>query len=339
MGKEKKKQHYVPRCYLEQWSVPEKYQVFVYNKQQEKTYPASINDVASERYFYDFDFTDIITENDLAKYGVPDVNPRNADDGQYIENFFSLKIEEDLKNCLAGIINRVTHMSPWEIKNCYFLSMDDKLNFAVHLALQFVRVKSVRSSMADTADCLQQFLEDMGASSETKKRYSLSPSKLSCIHGKMILNHDRIQELTNSFVSLTWMLLVNRTSIPFFTSDSPIGTIEHIHHPFLCMAGLNCQGVEAFFPISPNLLLIMVDSDYHTTFQNHDRRIDELTSEEIVKFYNSWCVLRSDSCVFSNTNNFSIIDEMVLQQPDILNQPHSVFQWGTKTYTPRLKTK
>jgi hypothetical protein len=39
MGKEKKKQHFVPRGYLEQWAIPGKYQVYVYNKQQKKSYP------------------------------------------------------------------------------------------------------------------------------------------------------------------------------------------------------------------------------------------------------------------------------------------------------------
>ena len=43
MAKEKKKQHYVPQAYLENWSVPNKHQVYVYNKTQRKTYLTGID--------------------------------------------------------------------------------------------------------------------------------------------------------------------------------------------------------------------------------------------------------------------------------------------------------
>lgn len=339
MSKEKKKQHFVPRCYLERWAVPGKYQVFVFNKQQKKTYPASIYDVASERYFYDMDFTGILTEDDLRRYGFSVCDPKHADDEQYIENYFSNQIEDDFKNRLTLIIDRATNMSPWEIKNCYFLSEVDKYNLSLHLALQYIRVKSVRNSIADTEDCLRQALADMKAPQELVDRYTVPESQLPYIHGSMILDSKEIENISKSFFSLTWILQINRTPKPFFTSDSPIGTEAHIHHPFMSMAGLKSRGVEAYFPLSPNLMLLMYDGEYHTELSSSDRRVVELYDGRIVDFMNERCVVHTDGCIYSITNDFSVIDEMLKKDPRVLDQHHVTLQWGGKTYTPRRNEK
>ena len=76
------------------------------------------------------------------------------------------EIEDDLKRRLVRMINRGTTMSPWEIRNCYFLSEVDKFYMSFHLAYQYIRVKSIRTSISDSSDCLRQVLEDMGASQE-----------------------------------------------------------------------------------------------------------------------------------------------------------------------------
>lgn len=337
MGKEKKKQHFVPRSYLERWAIPGKYQVYVYNKQQKKLYTASINDIASERYFYDIDFTGVLSKDDLRKLGFSECDPKHADEEQCIENFFANEVEDDFKIRLSRIVDRVHKMNPWEIKNCYFLSEEDKFNLSFHLALQYIRVKSVRNAIADADDCLRQAFVDMGVPQEFVDRYTVPESQLPYIHGQMILNKEEIANLSQSFFSLTWILQVNKTSHPFFTSDSPIGTEEHIHHPHMSMAGLQSRGVEVYFPFAPDIMLLMFDSEYHIEFRGHDRRVIELDNAEVVKYCNSRCALHSDNCVYSNTNDFSVIDEMIAKNPNVLDQPHTVLHWGGNTYIPRRK--
>lgn len=337
MAKEKKKQHYVPQSYLESWAIPGTHQVHVYNKSQRKTYFTNIENVAAERYFYDIDFTGILTEEDLKRYGITPCDPKHIDDGQYIENFFANQVEGFFEQQLRSVIQCTKKMSPWEINNCVFMSVRDKFLFSFHLALQYIRVKSVRNAMTDSADCLAQALTDMGASQQVIEEYSVPESELPYIHGRMILNQKEIEELSQCFFSLTWILQVNRSSQPFYTSDSPIGTKAHVKHPFLSMAGLKSKGVEAYFPISPELMLVMLDGDYHTGIKEYDRRIIELTSIDSVNDYNSRCVIHSDACIFSKTDDFSIIEEMLAQNPDILDMPHTVLRWGGKTYSPRRK--
>lgn len=55
MGDKTKKEHYVPRCYLENWK-NNKGQVWVYDRQLKKTRINSVYDIACERYFYDIDY-------------------------------------------------------------------------------------------------------------------------------------------------------------------------------------------------------------------------------------------------------------------------------------------
>ena len=334
MAKEKKKQHYVPRGYLEGWAIPGKYQVHVYNKKQRRHYPASIYDIASERYFYDIDFTGIFTPDELQKYGIANCDPKHADDEQYIENYLADQIENDFKTRLTQIVNRVNSMTAWETQNCYFLSEVDKFHLSFHLALQHIRVKAVRNSISDMNHCLCQALQDMGAQPEFIDRYTVPDSQLPYIHGKMILDHSAIEEHSQSYFSLTWVLQINKTNKPFFTSDSPIGTEEHLHHPFMSMAGLQCRGVEAYFPIAPNMILLMFDGDYHTFLSGHDRRIIELNNIDDVEYYNSRCLLHCDSCVFSNTPDFSIAEKMLKKDPNAFDLPHTVLHWGGKTYFP-----
>lgn len=337
MSEKKKKQHYVPQGYLEAWAIPGTHQIYVYDKQLNSSRKSNITDVASENYFHDIDFTDILSETDLKKIGLEGSDPAKLDDKQYIENFFSNQIEGNYKTHLRNIIDKLQKMTPWEVINCFFISERDKVDFSYHLAYQYIRVKAVRNSMMDSMDCLNQVLTDLGASTEVIEKYSFPKSHLPYIHGQMILNMKEIEELAESFFTLTWILYINRTEQPFFTSDSPIGTEAHVSDPIVSMSGLQCKGVEAFFPLSPKLMLLMFDGDYHEFCQGYDRRIFELDNSEVVKYCNSRCMLFSERCVFSNNSDFSISEEMLEKNPNIFNQPHTVIKWGGKTYSPRKK--
>ena len=85
--KEKKNQHYVPQCYLEAWAITDTHRVYVYDKKTKKSYCSNIEDIAMERYFYDIDFTGIVSESDLKKYGRYDVTFYKIDEENYVMDF------------------------------------------------------------------------------------------------------------------------------------------------------------------------------------------------------------------------------------------------------------
>jgi len=66
----KKKQHYVPQCYLEAWAMPETHQINVYDKELRKSRVSNIIDVASENYFYDINFDKALTNEERLQIGL-----------------------------------------------------------------------------------------------------------------------------------------------------------------------------------------------------------------------------------------------------------------------------
>ena len=91
------KEHYVPKCYLELWCIPHKNQVYIFDKNQEKSRINHIDDVASERFFYDLNLTGLF-EGEIERYGLKGIDLSKFDENQYIENIFANNIEGAYKD-------------------------------------------------------------------------------------------------------------------------------------------------------------------------------------------------------------------------------------------------
>lgn len=258
----------------------------------------------------------------------------NFDDKQYIENYFSNQIEGDYKTSLEQIIKKVITWSAWKLKNCFFISEEEKRNISFFLAIQYIRIKHIRELLFDTENCLKQALMGIGASSEIIEKYCVGKSQLSNIHREMILDQSEIKHLTNIFSDYAWILRVNKTNKMFFTSDNPIGTIPHTHDSYISTSGLQSKGVEVCFPISPQIMLTMYEKSYHNQIIKYDRRIVEMDIVEDVEYYNRVCALHSTRCIFSCQDDFLLIEKMLKENPDILNTPQTVLHWGGKTFIP-----
>ena len=87
------------------------------------------------------------------------------------------------------------------------------------------------------------------------------------------------------------------------------------------MNGLASQGVEAYFPLSPKIMLVMADGEYHDFLQKYERRIIKVKNVENVKYYNSYALFHCDSRIFSNSDDFGIAEEIIKKNPDVFKQP------------------
>lgn len=331
----KKKEHYVPRCYLEKWCISGSEQVNVFDKEKDEPRINHIEDIASENYFYDLNLEGVFSEEEIIFYDLEGIDLSKIDDEQYIENFFANNIEGIFKKALEKIIFRVREMNAWEINNCFFIMPEQVFSFSVLLAIQFIRVKRVRNSVEELTDLLNQALKDKNASQELIDKYTkTSKNQLKYIHGKMIFDKEAILHFAKTFSDHIWLLLKNKTTQPFYTSDNPIGTAEHACNPYIAMSGVSSKGVEVYFPISPDLMLVMFEKTYHHNFTSKNYRIIEIEELDIIEDYNSRCIMNSSRCVFSQTGDFSIIDKMKAKRPDVLQLPKTTLTWGGKTYTP-----
>ena len=330
----KKKQHYVPKLYLEKWCMEGTNHTNVYDKIQDQYRDNHIKDVASENYFYDINLEGVLSPQEIEHFGLQDVDLSKVDNKQYIENLFADTIEVAFKNILEQIISRVRGMNAWEIKNCLFIKSEDAYLFSIIIAVQYLRVKRTRDSIKDSAQLLEQALSDMGAAQTFINGYcKISKNQMKYIHGKMLTNAEEILSFAQTFGSHIWILLKNKTNQKFLTSDNPIGTIAHIKDPIISMSGVASKGVEVYFPLSPDLLLIMLEKTYHTNYEHQNRRIVEVDKIDMVEYYNSHCVMNSSRCVYSINDDFSVVDKLKAKNANISQSSKSELLWNGKVYT------
>ena len=337
MEQKTKKQHYVPQCYLKAWSFSDKEQIYVYDRITDSIRINSVKDVAAERYFYDINPYELLPEAQIAKLHEQGFNWDTNKKSQIIEHAFADEIEKPFSNILKGIIETVTSATSWYINNCFLIGTNEKYEFSAYLTMQFLRTKYMRSRFIDNADCLTQMLADMGASDESIEKYSMSKEKAQKMHIKMFLNVPELIKTTKLFYRLTWLLGINRTDTKLLTTDNPIGTHRHIKHPIMAMNGLASKGVEVFYPISPNLILIMFDGTYHKEVEPYDRWYIELNDSSNIDYYNSLMAMRADRMIFSCDNNFAILEEMKRKNPDVFRQARGQLKWGDNVYYPRKR--
>lgn len=332
--KRKKKQHYVPQCYLEAWAIKGTQQTNVYDKEKRQKRQNNIKDVAPENYFYDINFRKALSRKEQDLLAVSEENLEEISKQQALENFFANHIEGELSRLLNRLIDKSTNIMPRKLKK-HFISRYDKWKFSRHLSFQHIRTKAVRNAIDDVSDCLQQMLEEMDASPEMLSSIKPTKDSTKLIHGQMISNQNGIANSTERFNSFIWILAINDTSKEFITSDKPITTRPHVIHPFMSMSGLMSKGVEVFYPISPKIMLIMFEREYHKQIAKLDRHYFVIRDAKDIDSYNALTVLHATRCLFSSSGDFSIVDKILELEPTIFEKPTVSLSWNGKVFYPK----
>lgn len=97
---------------------------------------------------------------------------------------------------------------------------------------------------------------------------------------------------------------MNKTNGLFYTSDNPIALRGHEKTDHLHGVGLSTPGVEIAYPLSPDLILVMVDGEYHKHVQPKDRRYFEISRLENIMYYNSLTTFNAQRFVISMDDSF-----------------------------------
>ena len=287
-----------------------------------------------ENHFYDVIPEDVFPES-VVNWFREQGATSNHEKSQGIENGLAELVEKDFSEKLRGIIEKAQAATPWHINNCVFLSPEQKGELAAYLAIQFIRTKSIRRGFQDAADCLNQSLIDMGAPSAMIEEYLVSQTEAKNMHIRTMLDVEYLTQVAMGFLRLTWILGINRTPVKLYTSDDPITAIAHLYHPAMPMNGICSKGVEVIFPLTPNLVLIMIDGEYHTSLLSYERRYMVIDEERLIESYNSEMALHADRVVISSDGNYELLKKMKSKQPDVFKQPHVCLSYGGKVYLPR----
>jgi len=328
----KKKQHYVPQCYLVQWAIPDTNQINVFDKIKKEERINNIEDVAQERYFYDINFQKALSEEEKSLGGFTEEELSELSNNQYYENFFSDRVECRLAPLLRKLIFKAERISSKNKKHTRFVSRWSKVSLSYQLAIQHIRTKATRNAILEISDVFKQALKDMNVPEHTIEAMQVSKDSSKLIHGQMLGNDEEIRKQAERFNDFIWILGINKTESKILTSDRPICSIPHIHNQYISMSGIMSEGVEVFYPISPNLILIMLDRNYHSNVRKFDRRCVDILTKDTIEYYNSFCISQSERCVFSQTNDFSLIDRMLAINKEALKKPHISLTWNGKSY-------
>src|SRR5438445_6655488 len=185
-------QHYVPRFYLQNFSNKQRdaFLVNCFDKTSQKIFRVNIENVAAERYFYDTDkYTNQLVEKSLGRH----------------ESEFNAAYQKMMK-----------------VKNYRALKKKERTSLLFFMSSQEIRTREMRESLKDMvqqihkrllrerlSDHLREQIEEAGTDAAIKD-----------LHVKVLV--EDVPKIVAIMAQMKWVLMQNRTNMPFWTSDHPV---------------------------------------------------------------------------------------------------------------------
>lgn len=336
-----KKEHYVPRCYLENFEGNNN-RIYVFDKFQLQTRHQRKEEIAAENYFYDIDFEKIMESIDPEKHNgiIEDIKRMTGNENweeikaaifnpKHIEKTFFSKLECEYSNLLKTIISKSYNGNKWVINNCETFSENEKVQLSLFLSIQTIRTRAFRDSLKQITEKLYQTLayrqQMNNVNAFPKEMFEVEVNKdyIKLQHAGMIMDEEFVLEIADSLFNHIWVMYVNKTNRHFYTSDDPVVTIPHKKSEYISYGGFSSEGVEIIFPVSPDLLIAMYDKKWYSNCFN-DRSFIILNDKEDIDYYNRAQVIHSFRCIFSQEDDFKIADDTCKKYPEICDPSNRV---------------
>jgi hypothetical protein len=335
-------------------------QIYVFNKENSKVHISNIRDVASAKYFYDYPQLEEEQKNNwIEKLKNDESLEENQIDEmiKFTEEQIIEKALGELESYNAPIIDNIIQKLDgfsalplqYFLKHHIFTKLDIT-ELSYYIATQYARTKETRIMIEQMTKVLVKHISDftllnidklkndtellkkMGkenfdllAESVKNGKFTKDSYTIEINENFTKINHIQImfqlvEDIANILVNYKWVILVNYTSTPFYTSDSPVVKRANLNHPAYSY-GFSSKGIEVIFPISPNYAINILEPSYiyekiptlleHTLFD---------CSEENVIHYNDLIVKQATSQVYSNQNDFKWAKKRVKETPAIANK-------------------
>lgn len=288
-----KKQHIVPRFYLENFSNL-KGKIFTFDLRTKTEFITTPENIANLNYFYDYEPLDSFAGH------------------QFIESQLS-KLESEISVIIRQTIEKLKRTTSDE--DILF----NREAFAKYILIQQRRTLESRVLTDHAVKELYRQLRAKGASNNFIESQNLASSdhngKLEQIKAllNIQLHNDDVSELCNRY----WIFWKNKTSIKFYTSDHPVvGYIyEKISH----------NAYEIYFPLTPDFALSILIKDHFKNWANKNNKVEELIDPENIKFYNGLIVNKCNRQLYSSNNDFELAKLLLTQRPELSNPDRQRF--------------
>lgn len=323
MAKSVKNEHYVPRRYLRHFANENKF--YVFDKEKEQIRPGSVEDYASERYFYDVDFESLKADKlkeDPDFVFDPEIEKIMKEiDEQHIENWFGENVETWLFDPIDSIISTFTMSNPEKLNTIEALSEKDMNYLSLYISIQLIRSKEFRKHIVEMNEKIPLLLMKKMAlqKKDSQQLEILNSIKLKVknknyeklLHAQFLMNEEFVLQIAERLRSKIWVIAYNTSATNLITSDNPVVRYGH-----LGIHGLNSKGIEIMFPISTKLIICIRDPEFFWFDLDAHKHFVKLTKDE-VEFYNSFQVLQSYRYVFSKTKEFQSVSEIMKRRPEL----------------------
>jgi hypothetical protein len=318
-----KRQHFVPRFYLERFVNPATNVVSVFDKFTKKTFDASVFNIAQERYFYD-----------LQPEAIKEEHRNTRIDLQITEKALAV-IEGHFAQALDVLIGGVEHRG---------IGSDLRWMLAVQMAIQMMRTRRYRESMIELIERFMQAQSDelvrRNFPDQPKDAYpkvTLAKHSISATHNQFFFDKDRWEQIAGILVPHIWLIAVNNTSLPFCTSDHPVVRRANIPDKRSGGLGLNSPGVELFMPVSPMYGLVLLERGYFKAHEKYDGGWLYVSHDEVQGF-NRLQVEQSHRHVFSSTGDFTSVKAICANNPAVCDPNRQTVEMIVTQVNP-LKTR
>lgn len=357
-----KRQHFVPQSYLRRWARADNdKQIYVFDKEQKKSFSSSINGVASSNYFYDVpaglaEHKDEIYEN-ARKEGVSLADIDALLNDQPVEKALST-IEGIVNTILENAIKKLDNVSAFPDKYIapYQIFDDEDKHILGHfIALQYIRTEDMRLGMEEISQKFykewawqimqhpdnktdENLIAQVGEEplfdltraiqdgSWTKDSFDV---KVDPAHTK--LHHigimfEATKEIGFYLANHKWIIKRNFTELPYYTSDNPVSKKANLNHP-LYSNGFQSKGIEIHFPLSPKYTLTIYEHSYL-----EEKRPDLLNKNilDATKFNVIYCndiqVQNATNQLFCQAGNFDLAMGRVERTPTIAKKKRERIQ-------------
>ena len=329
-----KKEHYVPRCYLENFEGKDG-RIQVFDKVLLQTRNQLKGEIAAENYFYDIDFEKLIEEKvplekqpqmkeDIEKIvGVTEWDEvKQKLKPKYLEKDILCPQESMYNAVLKEIIKKSYGGNNWVIENCKPFSENERILMAWFITLQYVRTRARRDEMGEViAKTCLALAKKKALTTEEIEMLNIANIKadkdfVKLQHNMVVLNHEKQEKMAETLDNHIWVMYVNKTNTPFYTSDNPVVAIPHKNDEYISYTGIASEGVEIAFPISPYLLLAMYERTWHSG-KVEEGKFVPIYNPERIDYYNGMQVIHSSRCVYSIMDNFEIARTVCNEHPQI----------------------
>ena len=137
------------------------------------------------------------------------------------------------------------------------------------------------------------------------------------IQSSFMFDPKTLHGFSNTFYNHIWIIGINESSQPFFTSDHPVATVPNKEFGRLGYTGIAAPGIEIGFPITPNYMLILLERTFYEQLQKHDRGYLPIRQKKVNDLN---CIQTSNSYrqIYSQSPNFVVAKLFCKNYPEAI---------------------